>query len=118
VNVKNLLFFFLQAPGIFDGCRFYFYGIFIPPKASKEDLTYLVTLADGVILNREPKTDNDEIQAVVQWPYHFKGKDCISSTFIVYDPSSKSAPTSSEPHVTIVPASWILDCLSHFELKL
>ncbi|XP_065897466.1 BRCA1-associated RING domain protein 1-like isoform X2 [Dysidea avara] len=106
------------APGIFDGCQFYFYGTFIPPKASKEDLTYLVTLANGVILNREPKSDNDDIQAVVEWPYHFKGKDCLSSTFIVYDPWSKSVPTTTELHVTIVPASWILDCLSHFELKL
>ena len=77
-----------------------------------------MTLADGVILNREPKADSDETEAVVQWPYHFKGKNCSSSTFIVFDPSSKSAPIFAEPHVTVVPASWILDCLSHFELKL
>ena len=108
----------VQAPGIFDGCCFYFYGTFIPPKASREELTYLVTLADGSVIHREPRTEDSKKQEPLQWPYHFKGKHWISNTFIVYDPLTKNVPIVSEPNVTTVAASWILDCLSYFELKL
>lgn len=89
----------------------------MPPKATKDELTYLVTLAGGNVLHREPKAEDSKRQEPLQWPYHFKGKRWISNTFTVYDPSSKNVPVMCEPNVTIVAASWILDCLSHFELK-
>ena len=91
----------------------------MPPKASKEELTYLVTLADANVLHREPKTENSGRRESIQWPYHFKGKHWITNAFIVYDPSSlKNVPVVLESNVRVVAASWILDCLSYFELKL
>ena len=90
----------------------------MPPKASKEELAYLVTLADASVVHREPKIEDNERQDPIQWPYHFKGKHWISNVFIVYDPSSKNVPVVSEPNARTVAASWILDCLSYFELRL
>jgi len=90
----------------------------MPPKASKEELTHLVTLANGSVIHREPKTEDVDRQEPVQWPYHFKGKHWISDVFIIYDPSSKNIPVVSELNTRAFAASWILDCLSHFELRL
>lgn len=77
-----------------------------------------MSLADARVLHREPKTEDSERQETIQWPYHFKGKQWISNVFIVYDPLSKNIPVVSEETARVVPASWILDCLSYFELKL
>ena len=100
----------LQAPGLFDGCEFYFTGDFPPPGASKEDLVHLVRLSGGKILSRQPKSSDSHV------PTHpFHAKQCtIQNTFIIYDPCTELVPPSSK--VATVPASWLLDCLSYFEL--
>ena len=95
-------------------------GIFPPTQASKEDLSRLIKLAGGKVLTREPK--DHSLSTVC--PYHMNHSSKVkpSSTFVVYDPccteqnvKSKNSSTQTT-HVAIVPASWLLDCLSCFEL--
>ena len=68
------------------------------------------------MLSREPKVDDkrSSMNFDPKYPYHAKPESIFSKShsFIVHSLLS-SAKTSS---VATVPASWILDCLSHFEL--
>jgi BRCA1-associated RING domain protein 1 len=50
---------FLQLPGLFDGCQFFFSGIFDPKTPQKEELIQLVKYGGGRILTREPKQELD-----------------------------------------------------------
>ena len=107
--VHSFITYFLQAPGLFDGCEFYFTGNFPPPGASKEDLMHLVRLSGGKSLTREPKSFD---QLMSTHPFHAK-QNVVPNTFIIYDPCTKQVPHSRK--VATVPASWLLDCLSYFE---
>ena len=106
----------MQAPGLFDGCQFYFFGVFPPPRASKEDLSHLVKLAGGSVLTREPRGQEDTTHIC---PYHAKPQSPFFSrhTFIVYDSHGENSPAKAKTSsVVTVPSLWLLDCLSHFEL--
>ena len=106
----------IQAPGLFDGCQFYFSGVFSPPRASKEDLSHLVKLAGGRVLAREPRSQEDSAHIC---PYHAAPQSLFfcNHTFIVYDSHSEHSPAKVRAsNVITVPSSWLLDCLSHFEL--
>ena len=106
----------MQAPGLFDGCEFYFSGVFSPPRASKDDLSHLVKLAGGRVLAREPRSQEETAHIC---PYHATPQSLFFSnhTFIVYDSYSElSHAKVRSTNVIAVPSSWLLDCLSHFEL--
>ena len=110
--------FLIQLPGLFDGCEIYLAGNFSPPRASKEDLSYLIKLSGGKILNREPRST--EKSSTTIWPCHSTENNRIY-VFIVYDPhteASQSIATKSSAcnNVAIVPASWLLDSITHFQL--
>ena len=107
----------MQAPGLFDGCQFYFSGMFPPPRASKEDLSHLVKLAGGSVLTREPRGQENTTHVC---PYHAKPQSPFfsSHTFVVYDSHVENSPgaKAKTSSVVTVPSLWLLDCLSHFEL--
>ncbi|KAK9410930.1 BRCA1-associated RING domain protein 1 [Crotalus adamanteus] len=62
LNTEQLL------PKLFDGCYFYFLGIFKEHK--KDDLKELVKSGGGQILLRKPKSDNDVTQTINTVAYH------------------------------------------------
>lgn len=104
--------FIIQVPGLFDGCEFYFVGDFPPPGASKEDLMHLVRLSGGSVVSRQPKSSDSHMSI---HPFHAK-QYAFQNTFIVYDPCTEPRILPPNSKVAIVPASWLLDCLSYFEL--
>lgn len=116
LTTKSFVLVMMQAPGLFDGCQFYFSGMFPPPRASKEDLSHLVKLAGGSVLTREPRGQEDTTHVC---PYHAKPQSPFfsSHTFIVYDSHVENSPAKPKTSsVVTVPSLWLLDCLSHFEL--
>ena len=73
---------------------------------------HLVRLSGGRVISRQPKSSDSHFSI-----HPFGAKQCaVHSTFIVYNPCTELhvVPPSSE--VAVVPASWLLDCLSYFEL--
>ena len=102
----------MQAPGLFDGCEFYFSGSFVPPRASKEDLLLIVQLSGGNVLHREPLFSDQELEGSA-YPFHAK-PNVPFSKFIVYDPCRrKLPPKSTAKNIAVVPVSWLLDCLKY-----
>lgn len=71
---------------------------------------HLVRLSGGKILSRQPKSSDAHVST---HPFH--AKQCaVQNIFVVYDPHTERVPPSSK--VAAVPVSWLLDCLSYFEL--
>lgn len=73
---------------------------------------HLVRLSGGRVLGRQPKSSD---LTVSTHPFHAK-QSAVQNTFIVYDPCTELHIVPPSSKVVIVPASWLLDCLSHFEL--
>lgn len=82
------------------------------------------------MLTREPRADPREEEEAKgglaqQWPFHgaLSGSLKEVNTFVLYDPccveeDSKLLSKWKGHHNTVtVPIAWILDCLTHFELK-
>ncbi|XP_050416492.1 BRCA1-associated RING domain protein 1 isoform X2 [Patella vulgata] len=106
-----------QLPGLFDGCQFYFHGIFEYPTPEKEQLMELVKAGGGKVLSREPKLQNlDEYPATV--PYHAarntRFTDC--AIFIVHD-TNLAYPPINATRMCAVPASWILESIGSFAFQ-
>lgn len=105
---------------MFDGCSFYLAGEFLPPNPSKEDVNVLLKLSGGKILSREPFVNGGKSQ-VVYCPYH-ADRQFTYNQFIVFDPNAdntiimKKWTSACIDNMTLVPVTWILDCLSHFSL--
>ena len=74
------------------------------------------------MLTREPKASSRtrEDSGSQRYPYHARPGSSISEChrFIVYEESAQYCPPVRVKTVGVatVPVSWILDCLSHFEL--
>lgn len=121
----------LQNPGLFDGCDFYFVGTSLPSTTpSRDELVGLITAAGGRLLSREPRVDPKEEEDAKggpprQCPFHGALSDGLKGvgTFVLYDPccleeSSKLLSKWRHHGTTVtVPIAWILDCLTHFEMK-
>ena len=102
---------------MFDGCHFYFSGAFNHPTPAKPELTQLIKLGGGAILNRQPKPDDDVIQTSTVVPYHAKPGSALASCahYVLYDHLGENAPVSiRSPKVCTVPVYWLLDCVSEF----
>ena len=115
-NVCFLSYLCLQLPGIFDGCHFYLPGNFEYPTPTKEELASLVKLGGGSVLSREPKSDLIFDQSQLTMPYHARPDSQLArcSYFIVHDNKHTSQMLNS--HICTVPASFVMDCIAHFEL--
>ena len=77
---------------------------------------YLVRLSGGKVLTREPRACD---QRDFIYPFHAKHTVGlpVCNRFIVYDPCTDKVPIrNGTKNLATVPASWLLDCLSHFEL--
>lgn len=77
----------------------------------------IVQLSGGKILSREPKSSD---QPSCLYPFHAQRNVNFPAynRFIVYSPCAQQIPTfrGTNDIVKFIPASWLLDCLSHFEL--
>ena len=93
---------------MFDGCDIFLTGDFEESGVSKEELSLLLKLAGGTVLNRAPRQHRQA------FPFHLKVVSRCLNTFIVSN-SGHSEPQI--PACAVVSASWILDCLSHFEIQ-
>lgn len=122
----------LQNPSLFDGCDFFFLGTTAPSATpSRDEVVGLITAAGGRVLSREPRLANsreeEELKGTLtkQCPFHgaLSGNLKEVNTFVLYDPccveeNSKILSKWRDHWTTAtVPIAWILDCLTHFELK-
>ncbi|XP_065053661.1 BRCA1-associated RING domain protein 1-like [Rhopilema esculentum] len=124
-----------QFPPLFDGCSFFFSGDF-KSHPSKPDLLSLVQFGGGTILHREPKPETShplitpsspavmkmmslKVQESPTIAYHAKPNTSQShcTQFIIFDPvSCPDHKRLSTPIMCTAPSTWILDCISNFEL--
>ena len=129
IHPSNVVF---QLPGLFDGCKFYFYGEFCPPHPPKEDLIQMVKFGGGKILSREPKPDVDEtlclptsqkanVTAVTLAPvaYHANptSRNYRCTQYVIYDSLADKKPHIwSTDSVCTVPVTWLMDCATNFAI--
>ncbi|KAG8124647.1 hypothetical protein E2320_019907 [Naja naja] len=111
LNTEQLL------PKLFDGCYFYFLGIFKEHK--KDDLKELVKAGGGQILLRKPKSDDDVTQTISTVAYHAEitSDQSFCTQYIIYDGSSNYKPQKvRQGKVWEVPSRWLIDCVMSFQL--
>ncbi|KAH0621710.1 hypothetical protein JD844_023301 [Phrynosoma platyrhinos] len=104
-------------PKLFDGCYFYFLGVF--KEHNKDDLKELVKAGGGQILLRKPKSDNDVTQAINTIAYHadINSDQSFCTQYIIYDGSSHYTPEKiRQGKVWEVPSKWLIDCVMSFQL--
>nr|CAB3225070.1 BRCA1-associated RING domain protein 1-like [Phallusia mammillata] len=109
-----------QVPRLFDGCHFYLHGKFSSSYPSKIQLGDLIKAADGMLLVRSPKPDSDCVQACTKVPYHAMPDTPMYffTYYIVYDPlQTSSLRMVQQGKVCTVSVSWLLNCLSQFDLS-
>lgn len=115
-----------QLPSLFDGCNFFFSGDFKPPCVPKDELIQMVKSGGGKILSREPKPDFDvsrDVGRLTTAPtvvYHARpDSDQYRRTeYVIFDPLSgrRSRVRKYSDAVSSAPVSWLMDCISHFEI--
>ncbi|KAF6112870.1 BRCA1 associated RING domain 1 [Phyllostomus discolor] len=111
INREQLL------PKLFDGCYFYFGGIF--KHHPKDNLIKLVTAAGGQILNRKPKPDSDVTQTINTVAYHANpdSDQRFCTQYIIYEDLSSHRPERvRQGKVWMAPSSWFIDSVMSFEL--
>ncbi|XP_036176029.1 BRCA1-associated RING domain protein 1 isoform X5 [Myotis myotis] len=104
-------------PKLFDGCYFYFEGVF--RHHPKDNLIKLVTAAGGQILRRKPKPDSDVTQTINTVAYHAKpdSDQRFCTQYILYEDVSCHRPERvRQGKVWMAPSSWFIDCVISFEL--
>ena len=88
-------------------------GDFLPPNPTKQDFEQLVKIAGGTVLHETPQSG--EFDSAIS-PYHAKpGSDVFSCKYILVNSSSTQTVKHRLFAISVSP-TWILDCLSHFEL--
>ncbi|XP_036898028.1 BRCA1-associated RING domain protein 1, partial [Sturnira hondurensis] len=111
INREQLL------PKLFDGCYFYFGGIF--KHHPKDNLIRLVTAAGGQVLNRKPKPDSDVTQTINTVAYHANpdSDQRFCTQYIIYEDLSSHRPERArQGKVWVAPSSWFIDSVMSFEL--
>ena len=118
-------------PRLFDGCSFFLRGVFKPPTPSKQDLIKLIQLGGGKLLQREPKVGDEDLMSLPSSPivtslsrapevaYHAPANSTLSccTEFILYDPVSCDQPkVVYSPVLRTAPVTWLMDCISSFQL--
>ncbi|GAB6026798.1 BRCA1-associated RING domain protein 1 [Chamberlinius hualienensis] len=109
----------LKKPGLFNGCRFYFYGKFVSPSPPKADLMRLVEAAEGVVLNEMPHKSSDLLNGS---PFHMKRDSKLSGVtyFVIYCENVtnlRKLQDFNSKSVRALPQTWLLDCLTTFEIE-
>uniref|UniRef100_A0A8C4QBZ7 BRCA1 associated RING domain 1 n=1 Tax=Eptatretus burgeri TaxID=7764 RepID=A0A8C4QBZ7_EPTBU len=104
-----------QLPGLFDGCFFFFTGVF--NTHNKHELAALVKAGSGKVLNRRPRPESDVTQSENTVAYHAPpGSDATFCThYVVYDKGG-SAGVVRCGKVWTVPSSWLVECILSFSL--
>ncbi|KAK6315297.1 hypothetical protein J4Q44_G00148260 [Coregonus suidteri] len=104
-------------PPLLDGCFFYLMGSFRKPP--RDELLQLVREAGGQVLTRQPKPDSDVTQTLSAAAYHASpGSDqALCTQYIIYDPQGSYRP----PRVRLgkvwsAPSTWVVNCISAFQL--
>lgn len=90
----------------------------MPPSLSKTDIASLVTYAGGSVLRKLPKPVSGK-DSLPSRPFHAKPESMLKCpVFIVYDPASPDLQNEvpTVVGVTNISTTWILDCLSSFQL--
>ena len=108
-----------QLPGLLDGCHFYLQSTFSPPTPSKKEIVQLIKNGAGTLLSRQPKPDDDVIQASTTVPYHARSGSELAkcSYFIIHDHvDSRAPPRIRTGKLCTAPICWLMDCISQFEL--
>ncbi|XP_022096820.1 BRCA1-associated RING domain protein 1-like [Acanthaster planci] len=108
-----------QLPGLLDGCHFYLHSTFSPPTPSRAEIVQLIRNGGGTILSRQPKPDDDVVQASATIPYHARpGSELAAcSYYIIHDHGgSRAPPRVRTGKLCTAPVSWLMDCISQFEL--
>ncbi|XP_007501849.1 BRCA1-associated RING domain protein 1 [Monodelphis domestica] len=104
-------------PKLFDGCYFYFEGIF--KHHSKDELVKLAKESGGQILNRKPKPDSDVTQTINTVSYHARpdSDQRFCTQYIIYDAFSNYHPERvRQGKVWMAPSNWFIDCLMAFQV--
>ncbi|KAM7104847.1 BRCA1-associated RING domain protein 1 isoform 2-T3 [Molossus nigricans] len=104
-------------PKLFDGCYFYFGGIF--KHHPRDNLIKLVTAAGGQILRRKPKPDSDVTQTINTVAYHARpdSDQRFCTQYIIYEDLSSHRPERvRQGKVWVAPSSWFIDCVMSFKL--
>ncbi|XP_063069497.1 BRCA1-associated RING domain protein 1 [Engraulis encrasicolus] len=111
LNRSNLL------PRLFDGCYFFLLGSFRRPE--KAELLQLIQDGGGQVLSRQPKPDSDVTQTLSAAAYHAPpGSDqALCTQYVLYEALGAYRPARVRlGKVWSVPSSWLLDCISAFQL--
>ena len=105
--------------------------MFNPPTPSKQDLIKLIQLGGGKLLHREPKVRDDDLTSLPSSPvmtslsrapevaYHAPANSTLSycTEFILYDSVSCDQPKIIfSPVLRTAPVTWLMDCISSFQL--
>ncbi|XP_074047543.1 BRCA1-associated RING domain protein 1 isoform X2 [Macrotis lagotis] len=104
-------------PKLFDGCYFYFEGIF--KHHPKDELIKLAKASGGQILNRKPKPDSDVTQTINTVSYHARpdSDQRFCTQYIIYDAFSNYHPEKlRQGKVWMAPSNWFIDCLTAFQV--
>ncbi|KAH3719316.1 BRCA1-associated RING domain protein 1-like [Dreissena polymorpha] len=101
-------------PGLFHGCKFYFHGSFEFAQPSKDDLTQIITVAEGTILTREPKPGYLDNNLTV--PYHADPSCEFANicVFIVHEKISDRVVLRNK-NMCSVTSAWIMDSACNFQ---
>ncbi|XP_032880222.1 BRCA1-associated RING domain protein 1 [Amblyraja radiata] len=106
-----------QLPKLFDGCHFYFMGLF--KSCKREDLVQMAKTGGGQILARQPKPDSDVTQSINTVAYHATpGSDqSFCTQYIIYDKDSDYKPKKTRlGKVWTTQSAWLINCAKSFEL--
>ncbi|XP_065666287.1 BRCA1-associated RING domain protein 1 isoform X4 [Hydra vulgaris] len=119
-------------PGLFEGCSFYFSGAY--SVLSKDKLSELVKYGGGKILLREPKANDltsiipsssrrkidilpKNLSPVMIFHAKENSSQACCTEYIIYDPKmSPQHKKTYSPLLCSAPVSWLLDCVSCFEI--
>ena len=134
-NVIWNIFLFVQFPRLFDGCSFFFSGNF-KSNPTKPEMLDIIRLGGGTILHREPKAETSHPLITESSPivskmiasksvdaptvaYHARPDTAQShcTQYIIFDPETcPSHKRLSTPIMCTAPSTWLLDCISKFEI--
>eukprot|EP00794_Sanderia_malayensis_P003062 gene3062-3525_t len=130
----------MQFPALFDGCSFYLSGEF-QSTPCKSELLEMINLGGGRLLQREPKVETshplitpaspavmkmmltsstDELTSTVV-AYHAKPNTAQShcTQYIIHDKQQSNSDRHKRvcsPILSTATTSWIMDCISSFEI--
>lgn len=106
----------LQNPKLFDGCHFFLNGNFdAKGMVSKSDMSQLITMAGGQVMNREPITNQELTICPYHWP---RGKRLPLSYFIVSEGLQTSSRRRGDSKAADITQELLLRSISNFSIPI